>query len=478
MNPEDQILRKFAEICAIPRGTTHEAAIRQWLIEWAQGRGYGWQTDAIGNLAVSIPTSPARAHQGALILQCHLDMVWQKTPESAHDFLKDPIRIERDGDWLTAGGTTLGADNGIAIALVMVLVEDEALPHPPLELLFTVQEESGVVGASQLDPGLLSGKTLINLDSEKEGWVTVGCIGGGDLTITLPVQWEAARPWDDFYQITVSGLRGGHSGEDIHKQRANANKLLAEIFACLPEPLDLRLDSFHGGSARNAIPREAEAIFACPHDQSALLRDSLGPILETTQGKYLGAEPGIAITLTPAAACPSVIGAAATQNALRLLDALPQGVAAYYSAAPEFVETSNNLGIVELRREAFLIVSNNRSLRMPQVVALTERMEAVAQAAGATTARSAYVSPWQPDLESPLLGRCIAAYQALFHAQPKINLSHGGLECGIISERCGGLDAISLGPTIEFPHSPDERCSIPSLAKTWALVRALVGAEG
>jgi len=475
MNPEEQILNQFEAVSAIPRGTGFEAGIRQWLMNWAAGKRLLCKVDAIGNLVVYVPAGEGLAHLPAIILQCHLDMVWQKTPESRHNFQKDPIRMFRDGDWLRAGGTTLGADNGIAIALIMNLVEDQTIRHPPLEILFTVQEESGVVGASQLDPGLLSGRSLINLDSEKEGAVTVGCIGGGDLTIRLPVKWQSSGPLDAAFKLTVKGLKGGHSGEDIHKHRLNANKILAEILSSLQELIELRLHALQGGNARNAIPREAGAVFVCRREQSIILGSRFRAIEKTVWERCVSSEPGISIDLSPVVLeAPQVIPSSITRTAIQLLNSLPQGVDAFYQPAPEFVETSNNIGIVELHEEFLSIVSNNRSLLMPKVEALTERMEVIAQSAGASTARSKYVAPWQPDLSSSLLQRCNEAYQALFRTAIKINLSHGGLESGIISERCGGLDAVSIGPTIEYPHSPDECLFIPSLERTWKLIRALV----
>lgn len=264
MNPIDVILSRFEQISAIPRGTKNEAGIRLWLQDWASQRGLRSQTDAAGNLVIYVPASAGYEHCPILILQGHLDMVCQKMPDSAHDFTRDPIRLIRDGDWLTADGTTLGADNGIAIALMLALIEDESALHPPLELLFTVEEEAGLVGANHLDPSMLGGRTLINLDSEHEGVFIVGCAGGGSVEMTLHVTWSPQSPDEVGFEIKVSGLRGGHSGEDINKHRANADKLIARVLDFIQRDVPLRLSTLKGGNARNAIPRDAETVFLCP----------------------------------------------------------------------------------------------------------------------------------------------------------------------------------------------------------------------
>ena len=274
MNPTELILKNFEKVSSVPRGSKNEAAIRNWLIEWAAEHNCTSKTDAAGNLVIYVPASQGYEDRPTLILQGHMDMVCQKTLESTHDFTKDPIQLIRDGDWIRANGTTLGADNGIGIALMMSLVEDESVKHPRLELLLTVEEESGLVGADTLDPTLLTGKTLINVDSETEGVFTVGCAGGGSVYMTLPVTWDSQKQKEVAFELKVSGLQGGHSGEDINKFRTNANKLIARVLDFMQRDVEIRLSTLNGGTARNAIPRDAEAVFVCAKDNGCLLYTS------------------------------------------------------------------------------------------------------------------------------------------------------------------------------------------------------------
>jgi len=474
MKPTEHILHNFQMVSSIPRGTKHEAGIRKWLGDWAAANRCASRVDAVGNLVVRVPASAGRESDAAVVLQGHLDMVWQKTPESNHDFTRDPIRLIHDGDWIRADGTTLGADNGAAIALMMALAEDERISHPALELLFTVEEELGLTGALLLDPTMISGKTLINLDSEEEGTLIVGCAGGGGVNITLPVAWSAQTKDEICCEILVGGLKGGHSGVDINKQRANANKLMARALDALQRAAPIRLAALTGGTARNAIPREAQAVFACPREKIAQCRAAFAEIANVMRGEYQHAEPALTVTLNEKKDSAQAIGALETQTAIRLLTALPYGVWKMSEDAPGIVETSNNIGVVELKEDGLLIVSSHRSSVFTRIEEGLRRVESLAWLAGAKTDRTKLSSPWQPNMDSPLLKKCAAAYQSLNGKAPKVEIVHAGLECGVISERCGGLDCISLGPTIENPHSPDERLHVPSLAETWNLLEAVL----
>jgi dipeptidase D len=472
MNPTELILKNFEKVSSVPRGSKNEAEIRQWLMDWAAAYSLKSRTDAAGNLVIYIPASKGYESKATLILQGHMDMVCQKTPESKHDFTKDPIQLIRDGDWLHANGTTLGADNGIGIALMMSLVEDNSVKHPPLELLLTVEEEMGVVGADNLDPSLLSGKTLINLDSETEGVFTVGCAGGGSANITLPVTWELQKHDEVAFKLKVSGLQGGHSGEDINKFRANANKLIARILEFIQRDIDIRLSALKGGTARNAIPREAEATFVCSKTKAELCKEKFSAVLQTVQAEHVRTEQGLAIMLVEKSGeSVNAIGGSETQAALRLLLSLPHGVSAMSAEMPEFIETSNNIGIMELKEDGLFIISNHRSSVFSRLEEITRRVESVAWLAGAKTERTKMFPPWQPNMESPLLKQCVDTYRSIVEKDPKVELTHGGLECGIISDRCGGLDTISVGPTIKDLHSPDERLFVPSIAKTWEFLK-------
>jgi dipeptidase D len=475
MNPTVLVLARFEQISAIPRGTTSEAASRQWLMDWGSARSLKSKTDAIGNLVIQVPASAGYEDHLTLILQGHLDMVCQKTPDSAHDFTRDPIRIICDGDWIKADKTTLGADNGIAIALMMALVEDESVLHPPLELLLTVEEEMGIVGADNLDPSLLTGKILINLDSEEDGVFTVGCAGGGSVYITLPVRWSSQSSDEIAFELKVCGLQGGHSGVDINKHRTNANKLIARVLDFIQRDVAIRLSTLKGGTARNAIPRDAEAIFVCPKESSALCREKFFAIVQIIQAEHARAEQGLSITLTEKNGEPvNAISHAETVTGIRLLVSLPQGVAAMSAEISGFVETSNNIGVLELKEDGLFIISNHRSSVVSRLDEITNRVEALAWLAGAKTEQTKAFPPWQPNMDSPLLKKGVETYESDFGVSPKVELSHGGLECGIISDRCGGLDSISMGPTIENPHSPDEKLHVPSVEKVWKFLTALL----
>ena len=346
MSSTDQILIKFEQISAIPRGTKNEAAIRQWLIEWALSRRLPGKTDSAGNLVIYVPASDGRENTPVLILQGHLDMVCQKTSDSVHDFTRDPIHIIRDGDWLKADKTTLGADNGIAIAIVMALVEDENISRPPLELLFTVEEEVGIGGADCLDPNLLTGKLLVNLDSEIEGVFTVGCAGGGSTYITLPVNWSAPSKDEITFELKVSGLQGGHSGEDIQKHRGNANKILARTLDEVQRTIPIRLSTFKGGTARNAIPRDAEATFICSREMSTLCGETIHSFEKILQSEFASVEQGPFLALSEETdPITTAISLDQTIRGIQLIMALPNSVAEMSAKVQGFVEKSNNIGI-------------------------------------------------------------------------------------------------------------------------------------
>jgi len=477
MNPTDRILEKLEQISSIPRDTKNEAGIRAWLQDWASARGLASKTDAPGNLVIQVPASAGYEDHPTLILQGHLDMVCQKTPDSTHDFTRDPIRILRDGDWLKADKTTLGADNGIGIALMMALTEDKAIAHPPLELLFTVEEELGVVGADNLDPSLLTGKILINLDSEDEGIFTIGCAGGGSTFLTLPVNWDFQFPHEAAFELKISGLRGGHSGDDIHRHRANANKLMARALDLIQRSIPIRLSALKGGTARNAIPRDAEVVLVCPREMSAKCLDLVRSIEREFQAECSHSEPNLHLTIAEMKdAVAGVISEADTRKCIQLLMVLPNGMAEMSAEIEGFVETSNNIGIVELKEEGLYAISNQRSTFFSKMEEMAYRVEAIGLLAGAKIEHTKIFPAWQPDMDSTLLKKCSHIYEAKFGTPPVVNIVHAGLECGVISDRCGGLDSISIGPTVQHPHSPAERMHIPSVEKTWGFLTALLEA--
>lgn len=474
MQPLERILERFEQISAVPRGTKHEAGIRAWLADWAEAHGFASKVDDVGNIVIQVPASAGYEGEPPVVLQGHMDMVWQKTSDSDHDFTRDPIRVIREGDWLHADRTTLGADNGIAIAFMLAVAEDTGLHHPPLEFLLTVEEEVGFTGVFGIQRGMITGTTLINLDSEEDGVLTLGCAGGCTLFIDLPVEWEPAGTGDAFIRIHVGGLRGGHSGGDINKHRASANKVLARALALAEGETPIRLCSLKGGTVRNAIPREAEAVFACPQGSAVSIRERLAAFGETVRQEYALTDGGLWLRLDQAERVDRAVSEADTRKIIGFLRVVPNGVSEMSAEMEGFVETSNSVGIIELLEDGFHAVSSHRSAVGSRLEEITSRTEALAWLIGAQTRRNAMTQPWQPDYSSPLLKRCIEVYESCFGQPPKLELTHGGLECGVLSARVGPLDTISLGPTITNPHSPDESLFVPSVAHTWEFLTALL----
>ncbi|PKN94136.1 MAG: aminoacyl-histidine dipeptidase [Chloroflexi bacterium HGW-Chloroflexi-6] len=466
-----KIIHLFEQISAVPRGTGREAALSAWLQSWAAARAYAWKTDPAGNLLIRVPASSGSEAAPVLILQGHMDMVCEKTPESRHDFLADPIRPVLDGEWLRAEGTTLGADNGIAIALAMALAED-GVKHPPLELLFTVEEEVGIGGANRLEPGFAEGKILINLDSEDEGSFIVGCAGGQTTHVRMDLWFEPLPDWQA-YHLRVSGLQGGHSGVDIHKHRANANSLLARTLESIRTRVPMRVAGLKGGSAHNAIPREANACIAFDSGDFGVVEQVLREFEHKLSLEYAGAEDGISLTLGKCEA-ERAVNEVDTEKLVQLLLALPHGVAHMSANVAGFVETSNNFASLEIRGDELFLLTSQRSTVMSRLEELTGRIGAIALLAGAQVRHSDGYPAWQPDMTSPLLERSRNIYQSLFEVAPRVEMIHAGLECGIIGAIFGDMDMISLGATIQNPHSPQERLHIPSVGRVWRFLTALV----
>lgn len=465
MDSTQKILQLFEQISAIPRGTKREAALSRWLQDWAARLHYSSSVDDAGNLVIRVPATSGFEHAPVIILQGHMDMVCEKTPDSPHDFLNDPIRCIVDGEWLHADRTTLGADNGIALALALALVEDASAGHPPLELLFTVEEEVGIGGANRLQPGFISGKILLNLDSEDEGTFVVGCAGGQTTRVFLPLTFESLGARQAFL-LRVDGLQGGHSGVDIHKHRASANKLLGRALAHLSRVSALRLVSLKGGTAHNAISRSAEAAIAFEAGSLSRVEQELRGLQGILRSEYANSDPAITLTLAPFSA-DRAVSAADTARALQLLSALPHGVAEMSASVEGFVETSNNLAALEISEETLKIVTSQRSTVMSRLAELTGRISAIGQLAGAEVSNSDAYSGWQPDENSALVRRSVEVFTATFGQPPRVEMIHAGLECGVIGGIYPGMDMISLGATIQNPHSPGERLHIPSVGRVW-----------
>lgn len=467
------VLSWFEEISKIPRKSGEEAAIREWLMAWARTHAFEAQADAAGNLVIRVPGTAGLEHAPVLVVQGHLDMVCEKTPDSPIDPAKQALKLIYDGDWLKADRTTLGADNGIAIALSMAMVLDPQLAHPPLELLFTVEEETGLDGAKSLAPDFLRGRLLLNVDSEDEGVFTIGCAGGRDTLVTLspelldvPAGWGALR-------IAAGRMKGGHSGVDIAHGRANAIRVVARAIDLLHDGFGARVALLKGGSAHNAIPRDAEAIVVLAEAHADAARATVAALRDEVTKEHAFTDPELTLAIEPTAPPARAFSDESTRRVTNLIFALPHGVSAMSSKIAGLVETSNNLATIELKDGRIEIVTSQRSSVESRLVELTRRIHAVARLAGAVAENRSGYPAWEPNWDSKLLETCKVAYRARFGRDAKVEIIHAGLECGIIGSKFPGMDMISFGPTLKDPHCPDERLKVSDIGKIWDFMEAL-----
>ncbi|MHB1292154.1 MAG: aminoacyl-histidine dipeptidase [Sulfuricella sp.] len=465
----------FATLCAIPRPSLHEAALREHLIAWAQARGIAAVVDAAGNLILKKPASPGCEAMPGVILQGHLDMVCQANAGTLHDFERDPINaVVRDG-WVVAEDTTLGADNGIGVALALAALEEPGLVHPALEVLLTVNEESGMDGARGLAPGTLQGKTLINLDTEEWGHFYLGCAGGVDVEVRHDCEQEDLPPGYALMRLEVAGLRGGHSGIDIHLGRGNAIKLLAVALRELAERSDLRLIELQGGTARNAIPREAFAVFALPAADAAQLEAWVQQKHAAWRKHFAEVDAKVSLACKP---CDTPQGnpifRSDKDRLLDFLNAAANGVASTSDAFPSVTDTSDNLGVVALEQGAFRATFKVRSLHDARADALADEVVAHAASFGLRAWKDGAYPGWTPNPASPLLELCEQVYLHEFSQPASLQVIHAGLECGLLAASHPQLDMISFGPDIRGAHAPGESVEIESVGRCWQLLKAVL----
>jgi dipeptidase D len=478
----ERVIEIMDEINRIPRQSHHLELIHPWLMEWGRSRGFETETDEALNVLIKVPGTPGFENAPTVILQGHMDMVCEKRPDVEHDFQKDPIISCRDGEWLRAEGTSLGADNAIALALAFDLVTDPDAEYPPLEILITSDEETGLVGAQKLQPGFLKGSVLINLDSEDEGVFTIGCAGGLDTNLFLPVNREALPGGYEFRRLFIRGLEGGHSGIEINAGKANANVLLVRALRELSDAVpDLRIGELEGGTAHNAIPREARALLALPAGEIGGLEKALGDFNRVVKAEIEAVEKNFRADLEAVeadeAGAVSEAGLFSPSDAGRLIDALrliPHGVKAMSPELEGVVDTSMNFAVLKTEKEQVKVLTNRRSAVMSRGADFSEIMFALARLYGGSYETGNHYPPWELRSSSDVLDRGKRIWKELFGEDAEVEVTHAGLECGAIGSRFPGLDMISFGPTILQPHSPDERMNIPSVGRVRSLFRELL----
>lgn len=455
-----------------PRPSKHEEKVRAFLLQWAAEHKVEACADETGNVIMKVPATPGYENRKTVILQGHMDMVPQKNADVVHDFEKDPIETWIDGEWVKAKGTTLGADDGMGVAMAMAVAESRDLKHGPIEILVTYDEETGMTGAGNLRPGSLKGDILINLDSETEGELYVGCAGGLDTEgsgrykpVRRPAGYKAVR-------IDVKGCQGGHSGMDIILCRANANRVAARLVYSLLSKQDVKLVEFAGGNMRNAIPREAHAVLYVK--DVARAERLIRKIAAQVRAEFAQTDPDMNISFGPVDCRKPYVPDQAALGYVSAVLACPDGVERMSQTMPGTVETSNNLAIVKIGGGRVSVITLMRSFVDSAKAALSQKVAAVLNLGGIATRFTGGYSGWAPDDKSAILKVMKSTYKALYGKEPEVMAIHAGLECGIIGGIFPGLDMISCGPTLKSPHSPDERCHIPSVGKMWNYLKAVL----
>jgi dipeptidase D len=470
------VWRNFSLLNAIPRASKKEEKAAEFVLAFAKKAGLAAIRDSAGNVIVKKPGQGNGLSKDPVILQAHLDMVHQKNSDTSFDFDTQGIEMYPDGEWVKAKGTTLGADNGIGVACILSLLEDTKCDHPPLEALFTLDEEAGMSGAKNLDPDVLSGKMLLNLDTEEENEITIGCAGGIDTNVFLEIAYEKTPRKHQAYLLSVKGLKGGHSGMDIHLGRANANKVLFRLLCGAQGQFGMRLSEGEGGGLRNAIPREAFVKLVIPDDNASLFERHIESIAAVISAEYSASDENINITLTPSEIPEKVLLPDVQEKIISAVFSVPNGVYKMSAGIPGLVETSSNLAKVLIRNGKFESQSLQRSSLEAGKHEIASLVGKTFTDIGADVKHSGDYPGWQPDPESPLLRKATVLFREKYGKEPKVLACHAGLECGIIAGKYPELDMISIGPTIRNPHSPDEKVHIPSVGRFWEYLLYLLKA--
>ncbi len=460
------VWKNFHSLTQIPRPSKKEAKIIEFMINFAKEHNLECIKDEVGNVIIRKPATPGMEQRKGIVLQAHLDMVPQKNSDKVHDFEKDPIETVIKGEWVYANGTTLGADNGIGVAAAMSVLESKTLVHGPIEALFTIDEETGMTGAFGLKAGILKGDILLNLDSEDEGELYVGCAGGMDATATFTYTPETVPANTTAYKISVVGLKGGHSGMDIILGRGNSNKIMFRYLKAI-ETYGIRLASIDGGSLRNAIPREAFAVVVIPNENKQKIVDELNSLCAIVAKELSAVEPDFKMTCEPTTMPATVFDIKTQKNLVNAIYGCPNGVIRMSDSMPGLVETSTNLAIVKSNANTIMAACLMRSSVDSAKDDLANMIGSVMELAGAKCEFTGAYPGWKPNMESPILKTMQETYQRMYNKVPEVKAIHAGLECGLLGGVYPNWDMISFGPTIRSPHSPDERVMISTVGKFW-----------
>lgn len=462
-----EVWKHFHALTRIPRPSKKEAGVIAYMKKFGEDLGLETIVDEVGNILIKKAATPGMEDRKGVVLQGHLDMVPQKNSDKDFDFEKDPIEALIDGEWVTANGTTLGADNGIGVAAAMAVLESTTLKHGPVEALFTIDEETGMTGAFGLKPGLLDGDILINMDSEDEGELYVGCAGGIDVSASKNYKEENAPAGHRAYKILASGMKGGHSGMDIPLGRANANKVLFRFLMQAEADLNIRLSEASGGDLRNAIPRESQALVLVPENNATAFEDLVAGYQDMYRREFAETEPDMAFACQQVPMPAKVVPAREQAQFIRAVFACPNGVQRMSQSMKGLVETSNNLAIARVKDGRFEAYCLTRSSVDSAKEATAWKIAAVFQLIDAEVKLSGEYPGWKPNMDSPILHTCKEVYHKNFGKVPEIKAIHAGLECGLLGGVYPNLDMISFGPTIRFPHSPDEKVNIETVKLFW-----------
>jgi len=466
--------KHFEQILKIPHCSGNEKALGDYIISVAKDRNLAWKRDKVGNVVTEKKASPGHENADTIILQGHIDMVGEKNSDVKHDFNKDAIKAEIKGEWIQAIGTTLGSDNGIGLAASLAVMEDDSLEHGPLEFLFTVDEETGLTGATKIESDFLKGKKILNLDSEDEGAFTIGCAGGADSEITLSLKRKKSKGGEP-YRLKIFGLRGGHSGIDIDQGRGNAVKLLARMLWQAMNEFQFGLVRMEGGNKRNAIAREAWADLLLDPAQSQGLSSFFQKAFDKIQLEYKAVEKDANFSFEKSdKQKEDPLTPESQKDLINLIFTLPHGVIAMHPEMEGLVETSSNLAIINTHKDKAQIICSSRSSVASALEAVRNSIAASGELVGAKVAQPEGYPAWTPNLQSPLLKTLKEVYKKMFQKEPEVGAIHAGLECGIIGEKFPGMDMISFGPTIEHPHSPEERVHTGSVEKFWKFLTGLL----